>query len=1240
MARDVTVRLRAEVQGYLDAIRQAEEATTRLADVVDRLGDISISADSSVASDLDQAASSADSAASSMEGASGAAEGMAGGLDSASAAAQDAAGGMESAGASAETAAGGLSTVGAQSQTVTADMLSVSAAAQDAGGGLESAGASAETASAGLSSVGAQSQDVAAAMSQASGSARNAEAALVGVGAQSQTAASGMSAASAAAADVSGQMSSLNRGFLETAGNMEGDFNRVAGSLAVVGGGITAVNGYLAATGIQYNTLQQVSARAMETMTGSASAAADQMERLHAFADESPFSRATWIEAQQQLMAFGMEGERVIPVMEGIQNSVAAIGGGDQEIMRLVDILGTVEGQGRMTGTELQRLGQMGINAAELMGEAMGMTGNEIREQITAGAMDAGTAIDALADGMNTRFDGAAEGLRDTFTGALDRIQARIRDIASIMMTPLVNPDGGGFLIDIMNQAADLGSQLLELHPAVLQVMGGFSGLAGAGLLAAGGFIALAPQVAASVDAFRRMQAAHPGITRGLGRLAGAAGILSTAFIALQVASELAGSGIDDLQNADEIANRLRSMQGDAEGLAGAVTELTSAQGSWLNQTASVEGLSSAFESLSMNGLERATDSAKSLFGVFDSDYGLAVEAVSQVDTALTQLAEERDFSGISAGMQVFAAEAEAAGVNAQAMAAEHLPDLMGALDGIASSFGYSATNAELYQWALTGVAPAAVEAAMEAEGLESGIDGAGDAAAESEPQMSGFAEAAGTIADVASEASSGLSGMVEALRTLGIIERDATQAAGEYHAQLREMNELMLDTASTLDVTTEAGQRNYDALAGLADAGWNMAEANMLAGASVEEVAGQLQSQYGTVLGYVEALGYTGDEAHRLATELMGIDPEIDLRVEADALDAARLMAEGLGDELDGMEGIRTVEIEAVTEAAFAALDELENTDRSILMEMHADPAVAEQVVWDFVSGEYIAVADVDGNVDPAAAVMAAFLNRDYQTVADILAEDPRARQVMNQFLNSDWQTTADILGNSAPAEGTMNSLINTNWVTDVEAIANTGTAESNINHAARNRTATITVTEIVRRQRAGNGARGNMPGYATGGIARLPRPNIGAGLAGLPGYSSGGILPYTGLGTDKIIGLDSNGWPVARLDDGEMIIQRAMTEKYEPLLWAVNNDDPYGIKRYASQLAGYANGGRAGYQGQVREFSQSSAPRVTVQAPQAGGPSREAHFHITNNYPQAEPTSMTIKRSLEYAPLVGFDD
>lgn len=93
-------------------------------------------------------------------------------------------------------------------------------------------------------------------------------------------------------------------------------------------------------------------------------------------------------------------------------------------------------------------------------------------------------------------------------------------------------------------------------------------------------------------------------------------------------------------------------------------------------------------------------------------------------------------------------------------------------------------------------------------------------------------------------------------------------------------------------------------------------------------------------------------------------------------------------------------------------------------------------------------------------------------------------------------------------------------------------------------------------------------------------PTPWAGNQHGGLAGYATGGKLPMTGAGTERtdgILGVGSDGVPTAWVDKGEFVTNRKSTLKYEPLLWAINNDDAMGVIAAAlSGLPGYAAGGQ----------------------------------------------------------------
>lgn len=1344
MTRDVTVRLSATVQEYLTAMQQAEQATTRVADAADRLGDISISADSSVAADLDQAASASDSAASSMEGAAGAAEGMSGGMESAGASAESVSAGMDSAGASAESASAGLDSAGASAQVFSSN--------------LDGSGASAQSFAASLDTVGAQSQSVSGDMQSISGAAASAAAefqSLGGVAGGLSGNLDGLASSFASTMSFSEGMGGFLLGlgnrateaqghlstFGQTMGSIAGESRAFGLGLAAIGGGLTAMLGSVIQTGIAYNTLQQVAGRALETTAGSAEAAADQMQRLHAFADESPFARDTWITAQQQLMAFGMEAERVVPTLEGVQNAVAAIGGGDNEIMQLVDILGQVEGQGRITGRELQRLGQMGINAADLIGDAMGVSGNEIRTQITAGALDAETAITALTEGMMTRFDGAAEGLRDTMEGALDRIRARIRDIGSVLATPLVDPSGGGFLVEAINQAADFGSALLDLPPVVLQTGAAFAGLAGL-VMAAGGAWALAgTQITAFATGAWNAITATAGLGRslfatagGLRTLAVGAGIAIAAVAGLAILNAIS----DD---SEDVAASVQRMTQELIKAADGATAFENIQ--WTRAADGkdhIEDLSAALERLQADGIQGFNDSMNRFFGQFPginsaiNDLDLNIENLGE---SMSQAFDEGKFDQAAAGMR----ELVAAGMDAEQLG-ELFPDYAERLTTIAAEAGHAASLQDILNVAVNDAALAALFAGESWETVSRLVEQGADAVYDAEGAFDSSASAADRARDAysrmgeaAEEAASGISSLVDDMNAFANISRDAQQVELDWIASQQELQAAFDETGGTLNRYTAEGQENRELLLGMAGDTLEAAAAQVTLGGSVEDARSILEQGMGAIEQFGEAAGMSSTEVEQLVRDMYEIPPEvpIDVWVEDQATDVFnevnsiidetpdqfQIRLEGqdrnvqdlinafvnadqetiidiLGDSAYAEEALAALqagdyrlvaEIMAEKEQAEAALNALiegdyvtwvdiignaEDADAALaalqqgdyeafvdfigddtmameiwngmmgffdgappaIIDMDGDPSGAESDLNAIVNGDHLAIIQLMGDDSDAAGVINALIGGDYNTLVDILGDDSLARQVMNAFTSGDYQAVADLLANDSSARQTVGTFTATQWQTFIEAIANTGSANAALNALTRSRTAMINVVT------SGVGAaRSAVSRAAANARARvgLARGGIAPAATGLAGYSTGGRLPHTGLGTDMILGVNGAGMPVARVDDGEFVTNRASTRRHESLLWAVNNDDLFGMRRYLERLPAHAGGGHAGYTGPVREFAQ---PRQTgfdynrlahAMSSRDGGDGGTVQFNITTNNPVAEKTSASVSAGLE---------
>lgn len=341
------------------------------------------------------------------------------------------------------------------------------------------------------------------------------------------------------------------------------ELTQVGMGMTAVGAVTTALAMKVAKVGVEYNTLQQTSRAALSTLMGSTEAANRQMDKLNAFTKTSPFSKAVFIEAQQTMIGFGISAQKVVPYLDAIQNAVAAIGGSNQDIAEITQVLAKVQSSGKITATTLMELGKRGIDAATLMGTAMGKTGAQIRADITAGAIGAEEALDALAQGMQSKFGGAAANVKETMTGALDRVSAAFRDLSSSAMEPFVGSEGGGLFVSWLNGAADMLRMLDKIPGPMKTVILSMTLLGGVALTAGGSLLMLAPRIAETQKSIQTLSTTMPKLMSAMKLLGGVGGVLTGVLAALAVGFMIAGQKAADNEARTE---SLRIAMGDLAG--------------------------------------------------------------------------------------------------------------------------------------------------------------------------------------------------------------------------------------------------------------------------------------------------------------------------------------------------------------------------------------------------------------------------------------------------------------------------------------------------------------------------------------------------------------------------------------------------------------------------------------------------------------------------------------------------
>lgn len=160
------------------------------------------------------------------------------------------------------------------------------------------------------------------------------------------------------------------------------------------------------------------------------------MKNVSDSVDGTAYSLDAAAKVASQLAASGMRaGDEMYKSLRAVAG-VAAMTNSDYE--SIGQIFTTVAGNGRLMGEQLLQLSSRGMNAAAVLGEALGKSESEIREMVSKGKID----FQTFADAMDDAFGEHAKKANETFNGALSNIKAALARIGALFISPLIVQNG------------------------------------------------------------------------------------------------------------------------------------------------------------------------------------------------------------------------------------------------------------------------------------------------------------------------------------------------------------------------------------------------------------------------------------------------------------------------------------------------------------------------------------------------------------------------------------------------------------------------------------------------------------------------------------------------------------------------------------------------------------------------------------------------------------------------------
>ena len=248
----------------------------------------------------------------------------------------------------------------------------------------------------------------------------------------------------------------------------------------------TLIAGVMAGTAVKQGILNPIGladaysgAKAGFTnILGSEAAGQEMMDKLDAFAKESPFDGAGVISNAQKMISMGWnftDADSFIDDMRVLGNAAASTGNMNQGLESIVRAMSQIKTKGKLSTEELNQLAEAGIPAKALLAEAMGFGSDDsgiaaMTKQLEKGAIGSQEAIDALMKGMQ-RFDGMMDSMANE---TAEGLMAQLKDAFEINIFRRWGQglqegakQGLGSVIDLLDKSEDklakVGDVLFEL---------------------------------------------------------------------------------------------------------------------------------------------------------------------------------------------------------------------------------------------------------------------------------------------------------------------------------------------------------------------------------------------------------------------------------------------------------------------------------------------------------------------------------------------------------------------------------------------------------------------------------------------------------------------------------------------------------------------------------------------------------------------------------------------------------
>jgi tape measure domain-containing protein len=196
----------------------------------------------------------------------------------------------------------------------------------------------------------------------------------------------------------------------------------------------------MANTLLKANASLEMTTISFKTLLGSAQAADDMIRQLTKFAANTPFNLPGLELATQRLLGAGYAAKDIVPMMTALGDSIAALGGTQDQLNSLVYVFGQMRNEAHLNAGDIMQMSNLGIPALQMLADHYKVTTAEIQIMISKGLIPGKEAAAIFATEMEKKYGGMMDAQSKTFSGMISNLQDWATATMMILTKPFFEP--------------------------------------------------------------------------------------------------------------------------------------------------------------------------------------------------------------------------------------------------------------------------------------------------------------------------------------------------------------------------------------------------------------------------------------------------------------------------------------------------------------------------------------------------------------------------------------------------------------------------------------------------------------------------------------------------------------------------------------------------------------------------------------------------------------------------------